>query len=289
MKTRTQSDEARLHVGRYPDAARALLAALLVFYCITADSAPSYGDELPPPSVLEQLSSLRPQRPGVVDVYAVIVGADGTEDVFKKEAAAVREALDSRLDTSGRSVTLVNHRASPQPEVTLKSLAYVLQRVSEKMDREEDILFLHIASHGASNHVVVFRHPGVELYGVTPKYLKALLDNARIRYRVIVVSACYSGGFLPSLANASSLVISAADESRKSYGCGNDSEITDFSRAFYVKALSQTQSLRHAARLAQQIIHTEERAKKRDHSYPQMQLGVLMEERLRLLEQRLAR
>lgn len=285
-----------MRADRYPNPAGALLAALLAALLVhggiaaaRAASAPSPGDEVPPPSVLKQLDNLKPQRPGVVDVYAVIVGADGEEDVFRKEAATVRETLDARLDTSGRSVTLVNHRASPQPEATLKSLAHVLQSVSEKMDREEDILFLHIASHGAANFVLVFKHPRAELYGLDPKYLEKLLASSRIRNRIVVISACYSGGFVPALANETTLVITAADQSRKSYGCGNDSEITDFSRAFYVRALRQTRSIPLAARFAQQIIHSEERATKRDHSYPQMQLGVLLEERLRLLERRLAK
>jgi len=267
------------------------IALLLIAWVAVADAAaaPSYGDEVPPPSVTTQLAGLQPQRPGVVDVYAVIVGADGEEEVFRKEAAAVRDALEAQLDAAGRTVTLVNQRASREPEATLKSLEYVLKRVSQTMDREEDILFLHLASHGSSDHVLVFQHPRLELYGLTPKYLKSLLVKADIRNRVIVVSACYSGGFVAPLANASTLVITAAAANRTSYGCGSHSEITDFSRAFYVNALPRAHSLKEAARLAQQIIHNDERATKRSHSYPQMQLGALMEERLRLLEHRLGR
>lgn len=116
-----------------------------------------------------------------------------------------------------------------------------------------------------------------------------LLSNARIDNRIIVVSACYSGGFVAPLANPTTLVITAADQSRRSYGCGNDSEITDFARAFYTRALMQTRSLPKAARYAQQLIHGEERATQREHSYPQMQVGVLMEEKLQKLERRLSR
>jgi len=239
--------------------------------------------------VRAQLERLKPQRPGVIDVYAVIVGADGEEDVFRKEVASVREALDTRLDTSGRSVTLVNHRSSPQPEATLKSLEHVLNQVAVRMDRDEDVLFLHLTTHGSSNHVLLFRHPSGELYGLTPKHLQGLLAKAQIRNRVILISACYSGGFIAPLANPDTLIITAAELNRKSYGCGNDSEITDFSRAYYLKALRQTRYLPAAARIAQQIIHGEESATKREHSYPRMQLGVSMEERLRALEQRLAR
>ncbi len=270
---------------RRPWALRAWLAAVIAAAALATPLA--RGDEPAPPAVLGQLDGLAAQRPGVIDVYAVVVGAYGNEEVFRKEAAAVRDALDRRLDTAGRSVTLVNHRGAPQPEATLDSLGYALKRVAGRMDRDEDVLFLHIASHGSADHVLSFRHPARELQGLTPGRLAALLDETRVRHRVIVISACYSGGFVPQLANAGTLVITAADRASKSYGCGNDSEITDFSRAFYLKALRQTRSLIEAARLAQSVTHAEERALKRPHSYPQLRAGASIEDRLRALEREL--
>jgi len=124
---------------------------------------------------------------------------------------------------------------------------------------------------------------------ITPAhYLKALLDQAGVRYRVVVVSACYSGAFVSPLASPGALVITAANSRRQSFGCGKDSPITEFSKAFYLDALRQTRSFPHAARIATQIVHETERAQKRKHSYPQMRLGVALEDPLRMLEQRLA-
>lgn len=253
-----------------------------------AQDQPSYGNELPPAGVQAQLDRLAPQRPGLVDLYAVIVGGDGSEDVFRKEVAAVRKVLEERFDAAGRTVTIVNHRSDPEPEATLNSLAYVIKRVSARMDRGEDVLFLHLTTHGASNHVLVLKHPQRELYGLTPQHLKSLLDQAQVRFRVIVVSACYAGGFVAPLAGADALVIAAAASTRRSYGCGNDSEITEFSRAFYLKALRESRSFPSAARAATQTIHNEERASKREHSYPQMRLGVEIEQQLRNFERRLS-
>src|SRR6185436_10968419 len=81
-----------------------------------AGAAPSRGDESPPPEVLAALAQLAPQRPGVIDLYAVIVAGDGAEDVFRREAAAVKQVLDERLGAKGRSLALVNHRSAPRPE-----------------------------------------------------------------------------------------------------------------------------------------------------------------------------
>jgi peptidase C13-like protein len=266
----------------------AIWLALLATAPAAARAELSYGSEVPPSSVVAQLERLAPQRPGTVDLYAILVGGDGSEDVFRKEVGDVRRVLEDRFDAAGRTVTLVNSRASAEPEATLHSLAYALKHVAAKMDRNEDVLFLHLTTHGGSNHVLVLQHPAVsELYGLSPQYLKALLDQAGIRFRVVVVSACYSGAFVPPLASANALVITAASSARQSFGCGNDSQITEFSRSFYLKALQQTRSFAAAARTATQIVHELERARGRKHSYPQMRLGAAIEEPLRSLEQRL--
>ena len=273
-----------------PPVARLLQAAFcfaLLAGTQGARSEPSYGSEVPPAAVLKQLERLAPQRPGTVDLYAVLVGGDGSEDVFRKEVAAVRGVLEDRFDTAGRTVTLVNHRSLREPEATLHSLAYVLKRVAAKMNRDEDVLFLHLTTHGTSSHVLALTHRRRELYGISPQYLKALLDQAQIRFRVVVVSACYSGGFVAPLANADTLVITAASADRQSFGCGNDSEITDFSRSFYLKALNQTLSFPAAAGIATQIIQEIEQARGRKPSSPQMQLGSAIEDPLRSLERRL--
>ena len=270
-----------------------LAIALLVLAGIpVADAArgrgePSYGSEIPPESVVAQLDQLAPERPGTVDLYSILVGGDGSEDVFRREVTQVRRVLEERFDAVGRTVTLVNTRAAAEPEATLHSLAYVLKRVAAKMNRDEDILFLHLTTHGGSNHVLVLSHGEKELYGLSPRYLKALLDQAGIRYRVVVVSACYSGAFVAPLANPNALVITAANSARQSFGCGKDSPITEFSRAFYLDALQRTRSFPTAARTATQIVRETELAQKRKHSYPQMRLGAALEDPLRALEQRL--
>lgn len=263
-----------------------LLAALAVQL---AHAAPSLGDETLPPGVSMALAQLAPQRPGVIDLYALVVAGDGSEDVFKREADAVREVLDERLGARGRSLALVNHRSAARPQATLKSIELALNAMAKLMDREEDILFVHLTSHGAQNHVLVLNHPAGELYGVSPKYLRTLLDHTGVRHRVLVISGCYTGGFIPELAADETMILTAANSVRQSYGCGNDSLITEYSRALYLKALQQTRSLREAAGIAVQLIHEDERAGKLEHSYPQIRSGAAIEERLRQFERQFTR
>ena len=265
-----------------------LVALLLAFAAARADAAPSLGDEALPPTVQTALAQLAPQRPGQIDLYAVIVAGDGGEDVFRREAEAVRQVLEERLGAKGRSLALVNHRSAAKPEATLKSIELVLGAVAQRMDLAEDILFLHLTSHGAADHVLILKHPAAELYGVSPKYLRELLDRTGIRHRVLVISGCYTGGFIPPLATVDTMVLTAANAQRQSYGCGNDSEITEYSRALYLRALKRTRSLREAAGIAVQLIYEDERARKAPHSYPQIRSGWAIEERLRRFGQQLS-
>ena len=137
-----------------PRFAGIVLAGVAAVACVLslsqAAGAASFGDKTPPRAVLEQLDGLAPQRPGIIDVYAIVVAGDAQEDVFEREARIVQGQLERRLNASGRIVTLINNRRLLQPEATLNSLQYVLQRLARVMDKDEDLLFVHITSHGSA-------------------------------------------------------------------------------------------------------------------------------------------
>lgn len=263
-------------------------AAALAFLCATfapaAMAAATDGDSLPPSTVLRQLERLAPQRAGAIDVYAIVVGGDGSEDVFEREVRAVERKLAERFGASARIVTLVNNRRLPEPEATRNAINYVVQWVSQRMDRNEDLLFLHLTSHGSADHRLVLSHPREPLYWLGKRDLRRILELSGIRHRFIVISACYSGGFIPELGNESTVVVTAAGSTVESYGCGNASEITDFSRAFYMRALGGARSLRDAVRMVAQYIHEDETRLGRKHSYPQASVGLRMDEYLRKVE-----
>ena len=48
------------------------------------------------------------------------------------------------------------------------------------------------------------------------------------RYRIVIISACYSGAFTPVLANISTLVITAAAADRPSFGCEDGAKVDLF-------------------------------------------------------------
>jgi hypothetical protein len=103
-----------------------------------------------------------------------------------------------------------------------------------------------------------------------PDDVRRAFDEAGIRHRVIVVSACYSGGFIPALEDGHTLVIAAARADRSSFGCGSDADITWFGRAFLVDALNHTDDFVAAFAQARTEVEAWEREQKREPSYPQM-------------------
>jgi len=117
--------------------------------------------------------------------------------------------------------------------------------------------------------------------------LKAALDAAGIRHRIVSVSACYSGSWIDPLAGEHSLVMSAADADNTSYGCGRGSELTYFGRAVFDEQLrGKTLSFELAHAQARPVIEQREKQAGKDDGYsnPQIRVGEAMRQQLLRLE-----
>ena len=233
--------------------------------------------ERQPKLLVEQLAALRPERPGVIDTYAITYSPYADEDVFRRESAMVANVMEQRFDAQGRTIQLVNHRdtARELPWATPLNLQRTIQRMAGLMNPDEDILFIHLTSHGAHDGVLSTRMSPLTLDALTPAMLKGWLDEAKVRYRVISVSACYSGGWIEPLADKETLVMTAADAEHTSYGCGRGSELTYFGRAMYDEQLRHTWSFEEAHAAARTVIQEREKtAGKTDgFSNPQIRVG----------------
>jgi hypothetical protein len=61
-----------------------------------------------------------------------------------------------------------------------------------------------------------------------------MLDQTGVQHKVVIISACYSGVFIPRLANSDTLVITAADAGHASFGCeDNKAQWTYFGDALF--------------------------------------------------------
>lgn len=237
----------------------------------------------------EALSALRPPQPGRVNVYALTYAPYAAEDVFMRESAVVARTLRERFGAEGRLVELVVNPATATtlPWATPLNLRQTITRMAAVMDRKHDVLFLHLTSHGGADGKLASNTWPLKTAALTPELLKTWLDEAGVRWRVISVSACYSGSWIAPLAGDGTLVMTAADADHTSYGCGRRSELTFFGRAMYEDALRKTWSFTEAHAAARQLIEVrEQEAGKSDgYSNPQIRVG----EGIRPVLERLAR
>lgn len=234
--------------------------------------------EAQPVLLAKRLNELQPQRPGVVDVYAITFAPYSDEDVFRKESRMVADVMARRFDAGGRGIQLVNSVSTVEqwPWATRKNLQRTLQHIAKLMDRDEDVLFIHLTSHGAQNGELFAGFWPMTVEPVTPALLKAWLDEAGIRNRVISVSACYSGTWVKPLADAHTLIMTASDATHTAYGCGRESELTFFGRAVFDEQLRRhTLSFEQAHAAARELIRKRETAAHKSDGYsnPQIQVG----------------
>lgn len=221
------------------------------------------------------LASLAPQRPGQVDLYLVAFGGDGGERVFRNEVEYVEQLFASRFDAAGRIVTLINASATvdARPLATRTNLRRALRGVGRRIDPAEDIVMLFLTSHGSADHELYVALEPLPLTQLTPEDVAESLAAADIEWRIVVVSACYSGGFIPALAGPRTLAITAARADRTSFGCGVESDFTYFGRAFFIEGLNRTDSPVQAFDHARDRITQWERDEKLTRSRPQISAG----------------
>jgi hypothetical protein len=230
------------------------------------------------PLLAQHLKKIKPQRPGTIDMYTITFAPYEGQEVFRRESSMVSQVMAQRFDAGGRGLQLLNHAqtATQLPWATPLNLRRAILGLAAVMDRDEDVLFIHLTSHGAADGELAAYFWPMEVEPVMPAHLKAWLDEAGIKHRVLSISACYSGSWITPLADKNTLVMTAADAEHTSYGCGSKSELTFFGRAMYDEQLrTSTRSFEDAHAAARKVIlEREQEAGKSDgYSNPQIKAG----------------
>lgn len=239
----------------------------------------------------QAIAGIAPERPGVIDVYALVFSPYAAEDVFLRESNMVAAVLRERFNAAGRVLQLANHRttASKLPWATTLNLQRAIDGVAARMDREHDVLVVYLTSHAGARFQLAAEHEPLRVQPLSPGELRRMLDQAGIRNRVIAVSACLSGNWVGPLASETTLVMTAADANHTSYGCGRLSHLTFFGRAMFDEQLRATHSFEQAFAAAVPVIRRREQAagKTDGFSNPQISVGEKIRPVLRELERRL--
>jgi hypothetical protein len=281
-----------------PQARRpAASAAAAVISTLSADEPVTYADSWPgqgptPEQVLyaqprlmrDALAKLTPRVSGQPNLYVLSFAGDGAQDVFRNEAEYTPALFTQRFGPTTHTLVLENHPASlaTHPLASWSNLDTALTGLHEAMNPEQDILLLYFTSHGSEDHTLLVDMDPLPLDQIGAVDLAGILATHHFKWKVVVVNACYSGGFIPPLRGPGTLILTAARSDRSSFGCGSDSDITYFGRAWLVDALNQTDNFVEAFKRASSEIAGWEKQDKLVPSEPQINIGSGIENQLML-------
>ena len=202
----------------------------------------------------------------------VSFGLFGDQGVFRREATGAAQIVANRF---GGDPVVVKYNNKTGGGATVETLATTLQAQSKKMNGESDLLFLILTSHGSRDGLAVVAGRLVET--LKPSNLSEMLGRTGVRNKVVIISACYSGVFIPRLADAETLVITAADADHPSFGCEDKAKWTYFGDAFFNAALRRANNLKDAFLMARSLVSKRELREGFEPSHPQMAGGEKVE------------
>ncbi|VEF13052.1 MORN domain-containing protein [Pseudomonas fluorescens] len=220
--------------------------------------------------LLDDALAAIPASTPAVELYTLTLGGDGKQSVFLRESDFVANMLHTRFGAHGQ-IRLVNHRdhLGDRPMATRENLRRAAQTLAERSG-PEDLLFIYLTSHGTAEHELVLDQPRMELADLPADELAAVLAPLKNRDKIIVISACYSGGFLPVLKDERTLIMTASRADRVSFGCSEEANFTYFGDALFAQALNQTDDLEQAFKLAKATVAERELADGFEASEPQI-------------------
>ncbi len=220
--------------------------------------------------LLEKSLAAVPASTPSVELFSLVVGGDGKQSVFLREADYVNNLLASRFGAFGQ-ITLVNHRDHmiDRPLATRESISRAVKTLAQRSG-PEDLVFIYLTSHGTSEHELVLDQPRLELADLPADELAEALAPLKNRDKVIVISACYSGGFIPALKDERTLIMTASRADRVSFGCSEEADFTYFGDALFAKALVETDDLQQAFSDAKTFVAEREIADNYEASEPQI-------------------
>ncbi|HET9835266.1 MAG TPA: C13 family peptidase, partial [Rhodanobacteraceae bacterium] len=232
------------------------------------------------------LAHLKSRTPGKVNLYAIVFAGDGSQNVFRNEAEYFDKLFTRRFDAEGHVIVLENNPASlaTRPLATWTNLEDALDGVAAKMDPTRDILLLYFTTHGSKDHTLLVDMDPLSLDQIGAGDLPGILAGHPFKYKVIIVNACYSGGFVPPLNGRNTMIITAARSDRSSFGCGEQSQLTWFGHAFLVDALNRTGDFAQAFQFARKEVAQWEKRDSYTPSEPQMDIGAGIQAQLNAWE-----
>lgn len=164
---------------------------------------------------------------------AVVVAGD-----WHAHGGGASEAFDNARRDVGAAFLAAGFRAQNLREFSVRPARYRPRPAKSDIDgiygalsalsaQAPEGCLLYLSSHGDPDGVVVSN----EL--LAPSVLGAMLDQAcGRRPTIVIISACFSGVFVPELAAPNRMVLTAARADRSSFGCGEADRYPYFDDCF---------------------------------------------------------
>jgi hypothetical protein len=244
------------------------------FATAEADTGPP-GFEQAQRSLLQtEIASLAPRKKDTTNIYALGIAGWADQDVFLKELDGAFAAISAVLPIRGHRVRLVNHRETLEslPLANQRNFAAAVHALGEILDKESDVFLLLMTSHGEPSGFGL-RLPSEVVTQLTPQEVAAVLDREGIKNRIVIVSACYSGTFVPPLANDNTIVLTAADAKSTSFGCAPERDWTYFGDALFRQSIRPGRDFQRAFDNARVLIQGWELMDRAHPSNPQAHFG----------------
>lgn len=247
----------------------------------TPDRPPDIADDVlwgAQPAMIEKArAALGPRTPGRTNVYAVAVAGSGSQALFSREAREALRVAGLHFGDDSRGGALLSNGAADllhSPLATRANIAAVARAVGDKADRKRDLLFLYLASHGSQKAELESDLPSYrDVQPISSVSTAQALKAAGVARRVVVISACYAGTWIPALADDNTIVMTAAAKDRTSFGCDDSRRFTVFGEAFLGSLAARNVSLHDAFEDAKRKISVEEQKEKETPSLPQVFVG----------------
>lgn len=224
------------------------------------------------------LENVKPGKKGKIEAFVLVAGLDA-DPVFDREARETARVLTRRYGADGRVILLstggLRAKSDPTPQGSIANLGMALAGLAEKMNQQEDVLIFYSTSHGAPGKGIIFKDGETATGHVAPSLLKHWMDELGIERRLLMISACYSGQFVPVLQSEQSVIVTAASANRPSFGCAPGNDWTFFGDALINNALRKKQPMDAAAREAFALIRTWEDSFDVRSSEPQVSIGTV--------------
>lgn len=221
-----------------------------------------------------EVARLAPHRKGETAVYAIGIAGWTSLDVFTKEIDGGLASIAKVLPIKDRTLRLINNPATlaSVPLASLDNFTAAVHAVGDVMNKDDDVLVLLMTSHGDRKGFAL-QLPDQAPVDLTPKQVADTLDHEGIKYRAVIISACFSGIFLPPLVNDDTIVITAADDQHTSFGCAPERDWTYFGDAFLRQSLQPGTDFEQAFARARTLIEGWELMDHAPPSNPQAHFG----------------